>query len=175
MSSDKNISTGTAMGRIRAASRVITPALLVPPAIFALTVMVPQTANASTTSSPASSSTASKYVSVDAELAAYLAAGYDYDDAVVLARFWCESSPYQAKLVTGEALIKGGGTLKTIDFQHGETASTVSDDFARGAYYNNGYDYADAQSLAKLWGQSDISTVKTTAGRKILAGIKLPA
>jgi hypothetical protein len=176
---DKSVPAGTAMGRIRAASRVVAPALLVPPAVLALNALMPQAASAAPASTAmvqqhgAGMLTQSK-VPVDEELKAYFGAGYDYDDAVLLARYWNDGSPYQAKLDTGEALIKGDGKFKA-EFQHGETAWTVSDDFARGAYYNNGYDYTEAQHLAKVWGQTDISAVKATAGRKILAGIKLPA
>jgi hypothetical protein len=167
------------MERIRAASRAVAPALLVPPAVFALNAMLPQAASAAPPSTAivqqhGAGLLAQSKTPVDAELEAYFAAGYDYDDAVLLARYWNDGSPYQAKLDTGEALIKSGGKFKA-EFQHGDTAWTVSDDFAMGAFFSNGYDYTEAEHLAKVWGQTDISTVKVTAGRKILAGIKLPA
>ncbi|MBN1171000.1 MAG: hypothetical protein JXA67_02400 [Micromonosporaceae bacterium] len=177
--SETSGAASTAMGRIRSASRVVAPALLVPPAVLALGALLPQAASAAPPAAAvvqhhgAAAFTEPK-VPVDEELLAYFNAGYDYDDAVVLARYWNDGSPYQAKLDTGEALIKSGDKFKA-EFQHGDTAWTVSDDFARAAYFNNGYDYADARRLAKVWHQTDISTVKATAGRKILAGIKLPA
>jgi hypothetical protein len=177
MNDDKSIPAGTAMGRIRAASRVIAPALLVPPAVLALNAMLPQAASAA----PASTAIVQQHsataltqpkATVDAELKAYFGAGYDYNDAVVLARYWNDGSPYQAKLDTGATLIKSAGKF---DFHHGDTAWTAAEDIALGAYFNNGYDYTEAQRLAKVWGQTDITTVKVTAGRKILAGITLPA
>jgi len=42
------------------------------------------------------------------------------------------------------------------------------------AYFNAGYDFSDAQQLATLWHQSDITTVKTEAGKKLLEGQTLP-
>lgn len=43
------------------------------------------------------------------------------------------------------------------------------------AYFDAGYDYADAEKLAKIWRSTgDIGTVKAEAGRRLLAGEKLP-
>ena len=38
---------------------------------------------------------------------AFFAAGYDYDDAVKLARLWKKSDPYQAKIEGGKRLLAG--------------------------------------------------------------------
>jgi hypothetical protein len=42
------------------------------------------------------------------------------------------------------------------------------------AFLNAGYDYQDAQQLAKLWNETNISQVKAEAGGKLLAGETLP-
>lgn len=42
------------------------------------------------------------------------------------------------------------------------------------AYFNAGYDYTNAQQLAKLWNETDINQVKTEAGQKLLNGETLP-
>jgi hypothetical protein len=165
------------MGRIRAASRVVAPALLVPPAVLALNAVLPQTAHGASTPTTivqqqSAGLPAQPEATVGKELRAYFDAGYDYDDAVLLARYWNDGSPYQAKLDTGKTLIKSPGTF---DFHHGDTAWTVAEDIALGAYANNGHDYTEAQHLATVWGQTDLAIVKVTAGRKILAGIALPA
>jgi hypothetical protein len=42
------------------------------------------------------------------------------------------------------------------------------------AFFNAGYVYADAEQLAKLWNQTDITRVKAEAGGKLLDGETLP-
>jgi hypothetical protein len=42
-----------------------------------------------------------------AELNAYFAAGYDYNDAVALAKLWKMADPYQAKIEGGKKLLAG--------------------------------------------------------------------
>jgi hypothetical protein len=43
----------------------------------------------------------------EAELNAYFAAGYDYNDAVALAKLWKMADPYQAKIEGGTRLLAG--------------------------------------------------------------------
>jgi hypothetical protein len=45
---------------------------------------------------------------------------------------------------------------------------------ALAAYFNAGYDYADAQQLASAWHETDINQVKAQAGQKLLDGDSLP-
>jgi hypothetical protein len=57
-----------------------------------------------------------------------------------------------------------------------QTSSTggYSTDQDENAFLNAGYDYQDAQHLAKLWSETNIGQVKAEAGAKLLAGEKLP-
>jgi hypothetical protein len=45
---------------------------------------------------------------------------------------------------------------------------------AMTAYFDAGYDYTNAQQLAKIWGETDINQVKAQAGSKLLNGDTLP-
>ncbi|WP_088285942.1 hypothetical protein [Kineosporia sp. A_224] len=107
-----------------------------------------------------------------AALDAYLDAGFDSDDADLLALLWGpETDAYEAKVLAGSKLLAGG----EVPIEHGQTAWSVSDDAARAAYFNNGYDYADALVLADVWsGVADLADVKANAGHKILDRLPLP-
>ena len=113
--------------------------------------------------------------SADAELAAFSGAGYGYDDAVLLSRLWAQGiTPYDAKLQAGDKLLHHLAPPT----RPGDTADTVSRDVALLAYADNGYGYDDAGRLAKLWhvkvSNGNLDDVKVTAGRKLLAGLRLP-
>jgi hypothetical protein len=115
-----------------------------------------------------------------ADLNAFFAAGYTYEDAVGLAQLWKTSDPYQAKidaggkLVAGETLpIKPGSqpTPPAASVTPSESVSATDLD----AYFAAGYGYDDALQLAQLWHMTgDPATVKAEAGRRLLAGEKLP-
>lgn len=105
------------------------------------------------------------------ELQAFFKAGYSYDDAVLLARFWGQrTTPDDAKTRAGDKLLHH----IALPTKPGQTAWTVGDDVAVQAYFDNGYDYADAQELAKLWKSASPADAKATAGHKLLAGLALP-
>jgi hypothetical protein len=111
----------------------------------------------------------------DAELRAYFAAGYTYNDAVLLSKFWDKgATPYQEKLLAGNKLLHH----LPMPIKPGQTAAQVSDDVAVAAYFAYGYDYTDALKLAAIWKIAtpggDVTGVKVTAGRKLLAGLTLP-
>jgi hypothetical protein len=59
---------------------------------------------------PETSASASDGVSTReaARVDAFFAAGYDYNDAVKLAKLWKKSDPYQAKIEGGKRLLAGG-------------------------------------------------------------------
>lgn len=106
----------------------------------------------------------------DRKVVAFSKAGYSYDDAVLLSRLWGQSSAYDAK-------VRAGGKLLNhlpVPTRPGQTAWTVSDDAALQAYFGNGYDYADAQKLARLWKTASLGDAKVIAGHKLLAGLPLP-
>ena len=107
------------------------------------------------------------------KLKAFFAAGYDYDDAVMLARYWANgTTPFRAKVRTGGLIINPGKF--GVPFGPKATPWTVSSEVAFGAYFNHGYDATEAALLAKQWHMTNLSNVKTRAGRKLLAGIQLP-
>lgn len=106
-----------------------------------------------------------------ARLKAFFRAGYNYNDAVVLSRLWgFESTPYNAKLRAGEKLL----AREAMPLRPRQNVWRTSDETALEAFFNNGYDYKDAEKLAGLWSDDDTSGVKATAGRKLLAGLRLP-
>ncbi len=51
---------------------------------------------------------------------------------------------------------------------------TYTDEQARNEYFNDGYDWHNAEDLARLWHESDITQVKTDAGYKLLNHETLP-
>ena len=110
--------------------------------------------------------------------------GYSYTDAVNLMKVWKlkGDDAYTGKIAGGQALLEG----KKLPIKHQEDPETPAeppadesapgDDGAFAAYFNAGYDYDDAVKLAKLWkmDKNDIGAVKIAAGKKLLAGKKLP-
>ncbi|MEV6346293.1 hypothetical protein [Actinoplanes sp. NPDC051851] len=105
---------------------------------------------------------------------AYFDAGYDYDDAVKLAGLWKMSkdeigavkAEAGSRLLAGETLpIKPGSAP---DAPVDETPDSVT------AFFDAGYDYADAVKLADLWQLDTPYDAKVAAGKKIIAGETLP-
>jgi hypothetical protein len=97
--------------------------------------------------------------------------GYTYDDAVKLAKIWKLEDAYAAKIEGGERLLDD---KKLPVRPSGQAAS--ADERARSAYFDNGYDFADAEKLAQIWkmDKNDIGAIKLKAGKRLLAGKKLP-
>ncbi len=85
------------------------------------------------------------------------------------------TTPYDAKVRAGTKLVHH----QPVPVTPGQNAWSVSSKIALEAYFDNGYGYDEAVRLAKLWHaptpQGDLTDVKVTAGRKVLAGIHLPA
>ena len=109
----------------------------------------------------------------DAPVAAFFKAGYDYDDAVQLAKLWKLADPYSAKVAAGEKLLAGQTLpIKPTPGDNGPTESP--DSLALDAYFKAGYDWNDAVKLAKLWKLADPSDAKVAAGKKLIAGETLP-
>ncbi len=115
----------------------------------------------------------------DADLSAFFAAGYTYDDAVGLAQLWKISDPYQAKIDAGQKLLAGvtlpiapssTPTAPTVVASPNDSV-TIAD---VNAYFAAGYTYEDALGLGNLWKIADTYQVKIDAGAKLLAGETLP-
>lgn len=115
-----------------------------------------------------------------ADLNAYFAAGYTYEDALGLASLWKIPDAYQvkvdagAKLLAGETLPIQPGSQPTPASEISANASASADDAAVGAFFTSGYTYDDAVTLGKLWKDSDTYQVKIDAGKKLMAGQTLP-
>jgi hypothetical protein len=105
--------------------------------------------------------------------AAYFKAGYDYDDAVALARLW--KSKDEIGLVKAEAgrRLLAGETLP-IKPTPGPDVTDPKTEAQLRAFFTAGYSYADAEKLAALWKTADPYAAKIEGGKRLLAGKKLP-
>lgn len=113
---------------------------------------------------------------------AFRSAGYDYDDAVELARLWglrqdaADDVKAEAgrRLLAGERLplAAGAGPAAPAPAPPDLEAGPGEDPYV--AFLNAGYDWNDAVELARLWGSSDVLQTKADAGRKLLNGETLP-
>jgi hypothetical protein len=102
------------------------------------------------------------------EYAAFFNAGYEYADAQQLADLWHETDTNKVKAEAGQKLLDGD-TLPIPP--SGEPAPP--EDLAVTAFFNAGYDYNDAVTLAGMWNEST-SQAKIDAGKKIENGETLP-
>ena len=115
-----------------------------------------------------------------AALEAFFAAGYDYDDAVALARQWDLASEVDAKVAAGARLVAGEdlpiapGSAPEVPVDT-TPVDTAGVDPAVDAFFGAGYDYDDAVQLAAAWGTETPYDAKVLAGRKVLAGEPVPA
>lgn len=105
-------------------------------------------------------------------LKAYFKAGYDYDDAVRLAKIW-HDSPYDAKILAGDKLL-AGDPLPIKHHKPGDGGQTPRQIREVDAFFNAGYTYGDAVKLAKLWHTADPYHAKLRGGQKLLDGGTLP-
>ncbi|GIF14538.1 hypothetical protein [Actinoplanes teichomyceticus] len=106
-----------------------------------------------------------------AEWDAYFDAGYDYDDALRLARLWNMSTDDigGVKAEAGRRLLAGQALpFPATPDEPGQVPATVQKFFAAG------YGYDDAVKLAKLWHLKTPYDAKVAAGKRLLAGQTLP-
>jgi len=124
--------------------------------------------------------TSSSNAASTADLNAYFAAGYTYEDALGLAQLWKISDPYQAKIDAGQKLIAGetlpfaAGSQPTPAAEISANAAASATDAAVNKFFAAGYTYNDAVTLGSLWKIADTYQVKIDAGQKLLAGQTLP-
>ncbi|MFD0481764.1 hypothetical protein ACFQ46_04080 [Kineococcus sp. GCM10028916] len=121
-------------------------------------------------------------LSTDADQASrevFFAAGYTYDDAVVLGAQWSQD-PWEAKVTGGEKLTAGEtlpiapGSSPTAPSDPGTGVGVGDDESAAvDAFFAAGYTYADAVALGTVW-NVDPWEAKVTGGGKLLAGETLP-
>ena len=146
-------------------------------------------ANADTDATPPASTPAavpttdaSTDLSTDADQASrevFFAAGYTYDDAVVLGAQWSQD-PWEAKVTGGEKLTASEtlpiapGSSPTAPSDPGTGVGVGDDESAAvDAFFAAGYTYADAVALGTVW-NVDPWEAKVTGGGKLLAGETLP-
>jgi hypothetical protein len=108
----------------------------------------------------------------DKQVEEFFLQGYDWDDAVVLAKLWkIDEGDAKAeagkRLLAGETL-PGGVEPDQQQIEEGKKARLAN------IFWDAGYDGADAAKLAKLWKMDDTYEVKVEAGRRIKAGETLP-
>jgi hypothetical protein len=145
-------------------------------AVVNLPAVLPGHASGGTaaTSSIVAAAQPSAAPSQDADEAAYDAyfnAGYDWDDALALAGLWNMPSNDigQIKATAGRKLLAG----ETLPIKPTpDVIETVPDSVTK--FFAAGYSYDDAATLAKLWKLKTPYDAKVAAGKKLLAGKKLP-
>ena len=103
---------------------------------------------------------------------AYFGAGYDYDDALKLAKIWHLKGDVGAvKAEAGRRLLAG----QKLPIKPQPQNVVPAKEAARvNAFFAAGYDYNDAVKLAKLWKTADPYHAKIEAGKRLLAGDTLP-
>jgi hypothetical protein len=111
----------------------------------------------------ASSSTGGSSAESD-QFDAFFAEGYEWNDAVVLAKAWGMNDPVEAKLKAGFNILQGHRQW-IADFL---SEAGASDDNVWNAYANSTYDWDDAEQLAKYWGLADPGVAKMKMGQLIL-------
>lgn len=103
--------------------------------------------------------------------AAFAAAGYDGDDAAVLAGKWGVN--------VDRAVVEAGRELKVVGvLPFVDPPATVANgadlEAEYEAFFAAGYDHIDAPLLAEHWGLPGIAEAKAKAGGLLLAGQPLP-
>lgn len=106
-----------------------------------------------------------------AQLAAFFNAGYTWTEAEKLAKIWHLKDPSDAKVMAGKKLL-AHQTLPVKPSPAGIAAAKESQRVE--AFFNKGYDIADAAKLAKLWHLKSAYAAKVEGGKRILAGQTLP-
>lgn len=102
---------------------------------------------------------------------AFIGAGYDWDDAVTLARMWKMADVNDAKAEAGKRLLAG----QKLPIRPGPENIAAARDAERvNAFFEAGYDYDDAVRLAKIWKTATPYEAKLRGGKKLLAGDTLP-
>ncbi|MEV4641766.1 hypothetical protein AB0J80_30925 [Actinoplanes sp. NPDC049548] len=108
---------------------------------------------------------------------AYFNAGYDYDDAVQLAKLWkmSKNDIGAVKAAAGKKLLAGKKLpIKPGSAPDAPDVPSSKEDQQVNAFFEAGYDYDDAVELAKLWKKPTAYDAKILGGKKLLAGETLP-
>jgi hypothetical protein len=108
---------------------------------------------------------------LDKQVEEFFLSGYDWDDAVKLAKLWKLADPYEAKIEGGKRLLAGETLPVKPDPKAAESGKQAR---LANIFWDAGYDGEDAEKLAKLWKMDDTYEVKVEAGRRLQAGETLP-
>ncbi len=100
----------------------------------------------------------------------YFENGYGYTDALVLAAYWNEASPADAKLRLGDKMLRWGPEDGDIHIRHARSEALKEKDEDLPLWYTDaGYTYDDAELLASYWG-NDLADTKYTMNRLLIGG-----
>jgi hypothetical protein len=103
------------------------------------------------------------------DLSAFFDAGYMYGDAQKLATLWHETNITRVKAEAGQKLLDG----ETLPVQPSGDPIPATDNSVV-AFFNAGYDYNDAVTLAGIWHTTNAYQAKVKGGKKIENGESLP-
>jgi hypothetical protein len=140
--------------------------------------VLPAVANATTaptTVTSAAVAPAGNPTTVDADQAqvqAYLDAGYSFDDATALAERWGVADFYQLKVKAG-GFLRDGVALRDTPFATPEADDTFTPEQLVDVFVFAGYTVADAEVLAERWGV-DLTEAKVRAGSELKTVGALP-
>jgi hypothetical protein len=144
----------------------------------AITMAAPAATSPSVVPSPSLSPTpaASPTMSaLDKQYQAYFGAGYDYADAVKLAKLWKmdKNEIDQVKAKAGKLLLDGKKLPSSVKPDPVQKQS-AQEEKRVNAFFDAGYDVDDAIQLKKIWKTKDAYAAKVLGGKKLLAGDELP-
>ncbi|MEU4692598.1 hypothetical protein [Actinoplanes sp. NPDC023714] len=117
-----------------------------------------------------------------AQYDAYFDAGYSYNEAVELAKLW-QMSPENIgevkaeagrRLLLGETLPVAPAPSAPAEEPVDRPTPTTEEEKQLQAYFSGGFDWDDAEKLAKLWKLDDPFEAKVEGGKRLLAGETLP-
>jgi len=98
---------------------------------------------------------------------------YNYDDAELLAGFWGEKSPYDAKLKIGGLLLNGQANAVVQALKNAQNKNKSKPDVTESqkgdAFFNSKYTYDDASLLATFWGKESPWDAKLKIGGLLLS------
>lgn len=100
---------------------------------------------------------------------AFDGAGYGSADAQTLARLWRTNDPKIAEALAGQAILDGDA----MPIRPGQAATSGSYDLGLEMiqhFIDDGFDYFDAQVLAKVWNTNDVYTAKALGGQLVHDG-----
>jgi hypothetical protein len=104
--------------------------------------------------------------------AAYFGAGYDYDNAVALAKIWKSKADIGTIKAQAGALLLAGKTLPVKPDP--ANVASAKEESEVNAFFEAGYTTEDAATLAGIWKTKDTYAAKVEGGTKLLAGQTLP-